>query len=87
MREGNRKPLAEIGNRSYVWCRLLCKLNYQAANSKDFDKDDRLQYQWQIERKKLEGKELTYTFAKPSIYEVLLTVTDNHGKVQLRQCR
>jgi cytochrome c len=77
--EGNRKPIADIGiDHLYGATPLQVKLS--AANSKDFDKNDQLQYQWQIEGKKLEGKEVDYTFSKPGVYDVQLTVTDNHGE-------
>jgi cytochrome c len=77
--EGNRKPIADIEiDHMYGAAPLHAKLS--AANSKDFDKDDQLQYQWEIEGKKLEGKEVAYTFTKPGKYDVQLTVTDTHGE-------
>lgn len=77
--EGNRKPIADIQvDHLYGAAPLQAKLS--ASNSKDYDKDDQLHYQWQIEGKKLEGKEVAYTFTKPGAYDVRLTVTDNQGE-------
>jgi cytochrome c len=39
-----------------------------------------LQYTWEVEGKKIEGEKLVYTFDTPGIYQVTLTVTDNHGE-------
>jgi cytochrome c len=77
--EGNRKPIADI-QIDHLYGAAPLQTRLSAANSKDFDKDDQLHYQWQIEGKKLEGKEVAYTFTKPGAFDVQLTVTDNHGE-------
>ncbi|QNF35660.1 PQQ-dependent sugar dehydrogenase [Adhaeribacter swui] len=75
--EGNRKPLAKI-NTSNLYGAAPFKLQLSAADSKDFDKEDSLEYKWLIEGKELKGENISHTFNKPGVYKVALTVTDNH---------
>lgn len=76
--EGNRKPVANIrSSQLYGGAPLTVKLS--AAGSMDYDKGDQLTYTWKIADKELKGEQVDYTFSKPGIYKVDLTVTDNHG--------
>lgn len=78
--EGNRNPVASAQISKLVGAAPLV-VNLSAEGSKDFDPADQLSYEWSIGGKKLMGKTLRYTFTKPGIYNVVLTVTDqNKGK-------
>ena len=76
--EGNRRPNAVATISKTVGAAPL-KANLSAAKSTDFDVNDKLTYTWSIGKQKLNGKEISYTFLKPGVYDILLTVTDSHG--------
>lgn len=76
--EGNRKPIA-VSNVSTTVGAAPLKVSLSAEGSKDFDEGDQLTYSWKINNKKLKGKNANYTFKKPGVYEVELTVKDQHG--------
>ncbi len=76
--EGNRKPVAVSSVSKTVGAAPL-KTTLSAEGSKDFDEGDILSYTWQIGKKKLKGKNVDYIFKKPGVYDVKLTVTDQHG--------
>ena len=76
--EGNRNPMADIKvNKRYGAAPLA--VNLSGAGSKDHDPGDRLTYEWKIGAKKIPGKTINYTFTKPGVYAVALTVSDQHG--------
>ncbi|CAL1519530.1 PQQ-dependent sugar dehydrogenase [Chitinophaga sp. MM2321] len=76
--EGNRKPVPSI-QASKLYGAAPLPVELSAAGSIDYDKGDKLSYKWQVEDKKLEGEKVNYTFSKPGVYKVNLTVTDNRG--------
>ncbi|WP_025762183.1 PQQ-dependent sugar dehydrogenase [Dyadobacter tibetensis] len=76
--EGNRKPISEI-TINHTAGAVPLKIQLSAGKSRDYDPEDRLTYQWNIDGKTYDKKEFTYTLTKPGIYDLLLTVTDNHG--------
>jgi len=76
--EGNRKPVAVSSVSTTVGAAPL-KVKLSAEGSKDFDEGDVLTYSWQIGKKKLKGENADFNFKKPGVYEVILTVTDQHG--------
>lgn len=76
--EGNRNPIA-VANASATTGAAPLKVNFTSEGSKDFDANDRLSYQWTIGDKKIRTESLTHTFAKPGVYTVVLTVSDQHG--------
>ena len=76
--EGNRKPVANIqADKLYGASPLTVMLS--AADSKDFDADDHLQYSWLIEGREVRGAEVSHTFDQAGAYDVVLTVTDKQG--------
>lgn len=77
--EGNRRPVANIQADS-LYGAAPFKVKLSAAGSKDFDQEDKLEYRWNIEGKEIREQQLVYTFDKPGIYPVGLTVADNHGE-------
>ncbi|PSR52756.1 PKD domain-containing protein [Adhaeribacter arboris] len=77
--EGNRKPVANIKvDNVYGAAPLPVKLS--AAGSKDYDKNDKLNFEWLIEGKSITGEQITYTFIKVGTYNITLKVSDNHGE-------
>lgn len=76
--EGNRKPVANIQADNLYGAAPL-EVRFSATGSMDFDERDVLQYSWQVGGEKLEGEVLTHTFTTPGVYDVSLTVADNHG--------
>ncbi|HEV7378661.1 MAG TPA: PQQ-dependent sugar dehydrogenase [Dyadobacter sp.] len=71
--EGNRKPIAVSGISESVGAAPL-QVKLSANGSKDFDQTDVLKYVWTIGNLKLKGHDVTHTFTKPGIYNVVLTV-------------
>ena len=78
--EGNRNPNAVIDMEQQYGAAPM-KVKLSASGSIDHDKADQLSYSWEIANQKFEGTTLSHTFTKPGTYEVILTVTDNHGGV------
>jgi cytochrome c len=75
---GNRNPLADIQlDKQYGAAPLT--VSFSGDKSKDHDPGDRLSYEWKIGAKKLTGSKIKYVFTKPGIYDVSLTVSDQHG--------
>lgn len=77
--EGNRKPVANI-KADHLYGAAPFEVRFSTTGSMDFDQQDALGYTWQVEGKKIEGEQLVHTFNNPGIYEVTLTVTDDHGE-------
>jgi len=76
--EGNRNPVAIIKtDKNYGGTPLTVSLS--AGNSKDYDPGDKLSYEWKIGSEMTNSKELKHTFSKPGVYDISLTVSDNHG--------
>lgn len=76
--EGNRNPIAAVSTGKTIGAAPF-KATLSAKGSKDYDAADKLTYEWKIGTKKLSGEEITHTFAKPGTYNVVLTVSDQHG--------
>jgi cytochrome c len=75
--EGNRRPVANASISKSVGAAPL-KVSLSAEGSKDFDPNDHLTFTWTVGNKQLNGKEVSHTFNESGVYDVLLTVTDNH---------
>src|SRR5690606_37458441 len=75
---GNRTPVA-VARPTITAGAAPLKVSFTSEGSKDFDREDRLSYQWSIGGKKIKAQNLTYTFKKPGTYPVTLTVTDDKG--------
>jgi len=76
--EGNRKPVASLSTGATVGAAPLTAM-LSAKGSMDYDAADRLSYEWKIGSKKLTGPKVRHTFTKPGVYNVVLTVSDQHG--------
>ncbi len=76
--EGNRNPMAHIDIDKQVGAVPLA-VSLSAAKSKDHDVDDKLSFEWKIGNKKLKGRDVKNVFTKAGVYDVALTVTDQHG--------
>ncbi|MBE9463791.1 PQQ-dependent sugar dehydrogenase [Dyadobacter sp. UP-52] len=76
--EGNRNPVADISlDKSYGAAPLTVSIS--SEKSKDYDAGDTLSFIWKIGSKILLGKTIKYHFPKPGIYNISLTVSDQHG--------
>jgi cytochrome c len=76
--EGNRNPMASI-KASTLYGAAPLSVRLSAADSKDHDPGDQLTYEWKIDNQTLNGQEVSRVFAKPGVYPVSLTATDQHG--------
>lgn len=76
--EGNRNPIAAVTTGKTIGAAPLTA-TLSAKGSKDYDAGDKLTYEWKIGSKKLSGQEVKHTFTKPGTYNVVLTVSDQHG--------
>ncbi|GAB3169393.1 PQQ-dependent sugar dehydrogenase [Telluribacter humicola] len=76
--EGNRNPLASI-KASALYGAAPLTVTLSAADSKDYDPNDKLSFEWKVGAKKVPGKEVKHTFTKPGVYDVALTAADQHG--------
>ena len=78
---GNRTPIARISADVEVGAVPLT-VQFTGEQSEDYD-EDRLSYEWKFEGETTQSKETnpSYTFEKPGIYTVELTVKDPKGEV------
>lgn len=79
--EGNRPPVAKL-QASKTAGAVPLEVTFSAAESFDYDKKDKLAYEWQLEGQDKElpqEPEASYQFDKPGTYIVRLKVTDSHG--------
>ncbi|MEK6481727.1 PQQ-dependent sugar dehydrogenase [Catalinimonas sp. 4WD22] len=76
---GNRKPVAQITT-SQTEGAVPLQLSLSAKESYDYDQDS-LEYSWEIEGKRLSGKDIRYKFEEPGEHPVRLLVTDEQGGV------
>lgn len=74
---GNRPPVAEL-TASKTAGAVPMLVNFSGKNSKEYDGDP-LTYEWNINGKKFTTPAAAYTFTKPGLYKVMLTVKDNQG--------
>ncbi|TKT87685.1 carbohydrate-binding protein [Dyadobacter frigoris] len=76
--EGNRNPIADISiNKKYGAAPLTVTLS--ADKSRDYDMGDKLSFEWKIGSKIIPATQVKHQFTKPGIYDISLTVTDQHG--------
>jgi cytochrome c len=76
--EGNRKPVAQIVSKDTVGLAPLIA-EYSGNRSVDFDEDDKLTFEWDIDGKKMTGLKASHTFEKNGVYNIVLKVTDPSG--------
>lgn len=76
--EGNRNPVAKISADKLYGATPLT-VNVSAKGSKDYDQGDKLSYEWQANQKKQTDSTAVFTFDKPGVYDIVLTVRDNNG--------
>lgn len=76
--EGNRNPVADIRVDNYYGAAPM-RIRLSASGSNDYDPGDRLTYTWHIGGKRFLDKDVSTTFAKPGVYPIALTVTDQQG--------
>lgn len=76
--EGNRNPVAELQiDKQYG--AAPHKVQLSGKKSMDHDSDDILSYSWSINNTEFQGETVSYSFAKPGMYNVTLTVSDDKG--------
>ena len=75
--KGNRAPVAKIES-DKLSGRQPLRVNLSGKNSYDDDHDP-LKYSWMIDGKKLQGRDIKYTFTNNGIHKVALKVTDPSG--------
>lgn len=76
--EGNRNPVAVLNTDKTIGAAPFTAI-LSAKGSKDYDPGDKLSYEWTIGSRKFSGETLRQTFTKPGVYNVVLTVSDQHG--------
>lgn len=76
--EGNRNPVAEVHIDNQYGTAPL-NVQFSGKKSIDHDRDDQLSYNWSIDNKEFQGETVRYTFARPGVYMVTLTVSDDKG--------
>lgn len=77
--EGNRNPIAVVKVEGNTVGPAPLTIKLSATGSKDFDAGDQLTYKWKSDEGEVEGPTSTFTFKKPGIHQVILTVSDQHG--------
>ncbi|WP_229214276.1 PQQ-dependent sugar dehydrogenase [Dyadobacter flavalbus] len=76
--EGNRNPVASLKIEKTIGAAPLT-VALSAGDSRDYDAGDKLSYVWKIGTRSVAGKDIKHTFTKPGVYNVVLTVADQHG--------
>lgn len=76
----NRKPIARAAA-DRVAGAVPFTVNFSSEGTNDYDEGDQLSYAWTFAGKKVQSQEAspTFTFNKPGLYQVSLTVTDKEG--------
>ncbi|WP_341841593.1 PQQ-dependent sugar dehydrogenase [Chitinophaga caseinilytica] len=74
---GNRRPVAGI-SADHLTGPAPMTVKLSADGSSDPDRQDQLHYSWNVDGKDYSDSAVAHTFAKPGVYKVLLTVTDDH---------
>lgn len=78
--EGNRRPVAKITATKTVGAAPLTA-KVSASESFDYDRGDRITYEWESGHgQKSMAPTPTFTYSKPGIYSLKLTVTDARGQ-------
>jgi cytochrome c len=84
--EGNRRPVAEIEiDKPYGAAPHTVSLS--GNKSVDYDKSDKLNYNWKIDGKTIEGPITKYTFEKTGIHNAELVVKDDKGAVGIAKTK
>ena len=78
--EGNRKPVAVISSDKSVGG-IPADVHFSASKSIDYDIGDKLRFEWRVDGKVFNQKEIDYQFKKAGNYTVVLIVSDQHGGV------
>lgn len=76
--EGNRNPVAEM-YMDHQYGTAPLNVQFSAKRSIDHDRNDKLSYSWSMDNQDLQGETVNYTFTKPGVHKVTLTVTDDKG--------
>ncbi|MCF0042823.1 PQQ-dependent sugar dehydrogenase [Dyadobacter fanqingshengii] len=76
--EGNRNPIANIQADKTIGAAPLT-VTLSASQSKDYDKNDKLTFNWKVADQNFTGANVKHTFTKPGVYNVALTVSDQAG--------
>lgn len=79
--KGNRSPVPKVfADKTQGKAPLT--VQFSAAESFDYDKEDQLTFEWLFEGKKVQatGEQTTHTFKENGIYQPILRVTDSNGK-------
>jgi cytochrome c len=79
--EGNRPPVARL-QASKTAGAVPLEVTFSAAESFDYDENEKLTYAWELVGQKEEprqGQETSYRFTSPGLYLVRLKVTDTRG--------
>lgn len=81
---GNRAPVAKITTHDTLGTAPFTA-TFSSNKSYDYDKDDKLTYEWRFEGNKIasQAPKPSYTFRKNGIYQVILKVADPAGKSDL----
>ncbi|GAA4441135.1 hypothetical protein GCM10023188_39290 [Pontibacter saemangeumensis] len=76
----NRKPMARVAADKVAGA-VPFKVQFCSEGTMDYDKGDELTYAWSFDGSTVQSQEATptFTFNKPGIYQVSLTVTDKEG--------
>ncbi len=77
----NRQPVPDL-RADVVEGGTPLKVNFSAANSKEYDVNDSLCYEWYFTESEFPHSfdaEASFTFSKPGVYHPLLVVTDTYG--------
>ncbi|MBA4167737.1 MAG: PQQ-dependent sugar dehydrogenase, partial [Chitinophagaceae bacterium] len=76
----NRPPVAALKANDSVG-QVPLKIIFSGDKSYDLDEGDGISYQWTIDVEKVSSDSiLEYTFKKPGVYKVILTVSDKSGQ-------
>ncbi|HLT50507.1 MAG TPA: PQQ-dependent sugar dehydrogenase [Arenibacter sp.] len=83
---GNRPPHIEIrADKTVGSCPLT--VNFNSDDTRDYDKDDSLKYEWRFNSNDIQSSERnpTFIFEDPGVYTATLTVKDNEGATSTSQ--
>ncbi|PSR54033.1 hypothetical protein AHMF7605_11125 [Adhaeribacter arboris] len=87
--EGNRPPVAKI-KASKTAGAVPLTVSFSGAESFDYDKNDKLTYEWQLldsEKSLAAGSETKYQFDRPGSFRISLKVTDNQGESSTQEIK
>jgi cytochrome c len=81
---GNRAPVAKITTNDTLGIAPFTA-RFSSSNSYDFDKDDKLTYEWRFDENKVVSRapNPSFTFQKNGIHQVILKVSDAGGESEM----